>query len=43
MLLLATAESPLVDELRKFLLHHFFDLGNGLFQASLGRAGHVEI
>lgn len=36
-------ETALVDQVRQFLLHHFFDLLDSLLEAFLGSAGNVEI
>ncbi len=43
LLLLSSAETSLVHKLWQLLLHHLIDLGHGLVQALLGRAGNVEV
>lgn len=35
LLLLSAAETALINKLRELLLHHLFDLGNGLLEAFL--------
>jgi hypothetical protein len=36
-------ETTFVDQVRKFLLHHFFDFLDSCLQAFLGNAGDVEV
>lgn len=43
LLLLSTAEASLVDELGELLLHHLFDLLDGLLEALLRGARHVKV
>jgi hypothetical protein len=39
----SAAESSLVDQVGKFLLHQLFDLGDGLVQSIFGCAGDVKV
>jgi len=43
LLLVAASEPTLVDELGELLLHELVDLGHGLVEALLARAGDVEV
>lgn len=41
--LFSSAESALIDQVWKLLLHELVDLGHGLFEAILGGARDVEV
>lgn len=43
LLLLSAAETALVDELGELLLHHLFDLGNGLLEPFLRSARDMKV
>ena len=43
LLLISTAETPLINKLGEFLLHQLLDLGDGLFEALLAGACHVQV
>lgn len=43
LLLLPAAEAALVNELGELLLHHLFDLGDGLLESLLRSARHMKI
>lgn len=43
LLLLSAAEASLVNELGELLLHHLFDLGNGLLESLFRSARHMKI
>lgn len=42
-LLFAAAEAPLVHELGQLLLHQLLNLGDGLLETVLARAGDVKV
>lgn len=43
LLLVSTSKSPLVDQLREFLLDEIVDLFHGEFKSSLGSTSNVEV